>query len=165
MVVVPVTRLDTQIVTRPDPGSRSRTIANAAVADCSSAALSSCESTSLSGSIGNVIVLNGAAASSPVIRASALRVTSSSVGDTSTTTRPRQEGVASTVGAVAGEFASAIAVRSAMPIIGRREGYVNARRIGCAMPDHPRRRCPRIVPPAPASPPLPAVLPPPPPPL
>src|SRR3954447_21681112 len=130
MVVVPVTRLDTQIVTRPDPGSRSRTIANAAVADCSSPALSICDSTSLSGSIGNVIVLNGAAASSPVIRASALRVTSSSVGDTSTTTRPRQGGVAATLGAAAAEFASAIAVRSASPVIGRRAGYVNAGPMG-----------------------------------
>ena len=121
MVVVPVRRLDTQIVTRFDPRSRSRTIANVAVADCSSPAVSTCESTSTSGSIGNVMVRNGAAASSPVIRASALRVTSSSAGDTRTTTSPRQEGVAPPLGAVAGEVASASAVRSAIPVIGRGE--------------------------------------------
>jgi hypothetical protein len=93
MVVVPVTRLDTQIVTRSDPRSRSRTIANVAVADCSSPAVWTCESTSVSGSSGDVIVRNGAAASSPVIRALALRVTSSSAGDVDDD-QPAPEGVA-----------------------------------------------------------------------
>ena len=118
MVVVPLIRFETQIVTRPEPGSRSRTSANAAVADCSLPAVSICAITSRSGSIGLVIVLNGAAASSPETRASALRVTSSSIGGTSTTTSPRQcgdgsaTGPAATVGA-----ASASAMSNTVPVI------------------------------------------------
>ena len=40
MVVVPLIRFDTQMVTRLDPGSGSRTIANAAAADWSLPAVS-----------------------------------------------------------------------------------------------------------------------------
>ena len=89
MVVAWVTRFETQIVTRSGLGSLSRTIANAATADSSCPAVSTCAMTSASGLIGVVIVLNGAAASSPEIRASALRVTASSETGASTTTSPR----------------------------------------------------------------------------
>ena len=99
MVVALVTRFETQIVTRSGLGSASRTIANAATADSSCPAVSTCAMTSVSGLIGVVIVLNGAAASSPEIRASALRVTASSATGASTTTSPRHAGSAS-VGAV-----------------------------------------------------------------
>jgi hypothetical protein len=56
------------------------------------------------------------------MRASALRVTSSSIGGASTTTRPRQAGEGSAVETAAGS-ASAIAVSSAIPIIDNRREY------------------------------------------
>ena len=132
-VVIPLTRFDTQTVTRPEPGSRSRTIANAAVAARSLPALSICAMMSPSGSIGAVIVLNGAAANSPETRASALRMTSSSIGGTNTTTRPRQWGGGPEAGAAAAESASAIAISRTVPVIRKGRGYAKARRVVCAM--------------------------------
>src|SRR4029077_18942723 len=90
---------------------------------CSLPAVSTWDMTSRSGAIAVVTVLNGAAASSPVMGAGALRVTSSSTDGTSTTTRPRQAGDASTVGTATVDSATAIAVSSAIPIIGKRREY------------------------------------------
>ena len=67
-----------------------------------------------------MIVLNGAAASSPETRASALRVTSSSIGGTSTTTSPRHGGSRGATEAVAAS-ASAIATSNTGPVIGKAE--------------------------------------------
>ena len=89
-VVVRVMRFDTQTTTPDEPSSGSRTIANAATGDRSLPARSICAIRSTPGSSGRVTTWNSAAPNSPAMRTVALRVSSSSAGGDSTSTRPRQ---------------------------------------------------------------------------
>ena len=87
--MVSVIRFETQTATVPGRSPPSRTMAKAATGKRSRPTLSTSVMMSADGLAGVISTWNGAAASSPVIRAIALRVSSSSAAGEITTTRPR----------------------------------------------------------------------------